>query len=107
MDPEAETGTPDTFAAKLRALVAVGDPIKTRVYEASRRPERIKGAKLLIDLVRKAEKDWPKAKPWLNATHVAHLGSLVRCLASIARRRAPDALGLLASSMREFKQRAA
>ena len=79
-DPEAERGTADTFAAKLAVLAAVGDPIKTRVYEASRRPERLQGAKLLIGLVQKAQAEWPTQRPWLNATHVEKLGSLVRPL---------------------------
>ena len=78
MDPEAETGTADTFKSKLKTLTAVGDPIKARAYEAARRPDRVSGAKLLIDLVKKAKKDWPAARPWLNTTHVDKLTDLVR-----------------------------
>ena len=78
MDPEAENGTADTFKGKLKTLTAVGDPIKARAHEAARRPDRVSGAKLLIDLVKKAKKDWPAARPWLNATHVDKLTTLVR-----------------------------
>jgi hypoxia up-regulated 1 len=80
MDPEAEAGTAATFKAKLKELMATGDPIKMRAYESSRRAERVEGAKLLVDLVRQAEATWPKSKPWLNATHVQKLVSLVRCV---------------------------
>ena len=60
--------------------MAAGDPIKERAYEAARRPERESGAKLLVDLVKKAGKEWPSTKPWLNATHVQRLTELVRML---------------------------
>jgi hypothetical protein len=76
-DPEAETAKAATFQAKLAELIKVGDPIKVRVYESSRRQERIAGAKLLVDLVEKSANSWPEAKPWLNATHIQQLADMV------------------------------
>jgi hypothetical protein len=78
MDPEAEKGNADTFRGKLASLNAVGEPIAARAREAAARTERVTGAKLLIDLVKKAGKDWPATRPWLNATQVSSLVELVR-----------------------------
>jgi hypothetical protein len=77
MDPEAEAAKASTFKARLADLKKVGDPIKLRVYESSRRPERIAGAKLLVDLVEKSVNSWPEAKPWLNTTHIKQLADMV------------------------------
>jgi hypoxia up-regulated 1 len=70
---EAETAGVDILRTKLQTLTAVGDPVKMRVYELQRRPERIAGARALVGMVEKVANSWPDARPWLNATHIEEL----------------------------------
>ena len=65
--------TAEVMYEKMLQLQKLGDPIKGRVSELERRPERLKAAKELTDLVAMATNSWPESKPWLNATQVADL----------------------------------
>jgi hypothetical protein len=67
-EDEADEATADTFIKKMDELQLIGDPIKDRVYELQRRPDRVQAAKELTDLVAKAANSWPESKPWLNST---------------------------------------
>ena len=72
-EDEASTATVETLYDKMLELQKMGDPIKGRVSELERRPERLQAAKQLTDMVAMAVNSWPETKPWLNVTHVADL----------------------------------
>lgn len=87
MDPEAESASAAMLLAKLATLTAVGDPIKTRVYEMQRRPERVEGARSVINMVALSTNSWPETRPWLDPAQISELRQLVcnalHCVAAL------------------------
>lgn len=78
MDPEADKAEAEVFNAKLDMLQAVGDPMQIRLYEMQRRPDRMRKALELTDVVAMATNSWPEMRPWLNSTRVEMLREKVR-----------------------------
>lgn len=78
MDPEADKAEAEIFKAKLDVLQAVGDPMHIRMYEMQRRPDRMKKALELTDVVAMATNSWLETRPWLNSTRVETLRGQVR-----------------------------
>lgn len=78
MDPEADKAEAEIFKAKLDVLRAVGDPMHIRMYEMQRRPDRMKKALELTDVVAMATNSWLETRPWLNSTRVETLRETVR-----------------------------
>lgn len=72
-EDEANAATADALYGKMLELQKMGDPIKARVSELERRPDRVKAAVDFTDLISMAINSWPESKPWLNSTHVEDL----------------------------------